>query len=204
MNFRYTLALFVVAILVLGGVAVAQKQMPAPKPAVTPTPVLFKLKTGDITGFDIKTGAQETDLVDTNSKWKLVKPTEDQNVDQVKISDLASQVATLNGTRTVGSANGDLSSFGLERPSVTVTLTMKGGQTHTLLIGNRNVDGNYYYALVKGGTDVSLIGSALVNGLIGMANTPPLATPTPTPTNTPVATATPSPGATNPATTPTP
>ncbi|MDE3075825.1 MAG: DUF4340 domain-containing protein [Chloroflexota bacterium] len=193
MNFRYTLALLVVAVLVLGGVAIAQKQMPAPKPAVTPTPVLFNLKSGDITGFDIKTKTRETDLVDTNSKWKLVKPSEDENVDQVKISSLASQVATLNGTRTVAGAGGDLSSFGLDQPPLTVTLTMKDGKAHTLLVGNRNVDGNYYYAMPKGGTEVSLIGSSVVNGLMAMADTPPRATPTPTPTNAPVPAATPSP-----------
>ncbi len=181
MSFRFTLVLLVLAVLVVGGVAVAQKKAPETAPALTPTPVIFNLQVGDVTDLDIKTSGHETELANANSKWSLLKPDQDPNVDQAKISQLVSQVAVLSGSRSVGPAT-DLKPFGLDQPQLTAVLTLKNGQKSTLLVGNRNVDGNYYYAMPQGGTEVSLIDSGVVNSLIGMANTPPKATPTPLPT----------------------
>ncbi|HUZ77526.1 MAG TPA: DUF4340 domain-containing protein [Chloroflexota bacterium] len=191
MNIRFTLGLLVVAALVVIGVAIGQAKAPQAAPAVTPTPVLFNLSVSDVTNFDIRAGAQETDLASSNGKWSLVKPSPDANVDQTKISDLVGQVAALNGTRDVASTKGNLAPYGLDKPNITVTMQLKTGKPQVLLVGSRNVDGNYYYAMPQGGSRVSLISSTVVNSLSEMAATPPRATPTPTPTNTPLATATP-------------
>ncbi|MBV9120905.1 MAG: hypothetical protein JOZ39_09370, partial [Chloroflexi bacterium] len=73
MNFKFTLALLVIAVLAIGGFTVAQKQLPA-TPTATTTPTVFGEQLADVTGFDIKTKSGETDIVKDGPKWKLTKP----------------------------------------------------------------------------------------------------------------------------------
>lgn len=185
MNFRFTLVLLVVAILAIAGFGIAQKQLPAPVPTATATPQILNVSSSDVTSLDVKTKGHETDLVKSGSKWQLVKPVQDQNVDQSKVDGLVGQLSTLTGTRTVAQSNVDLQPYGLKDPAVTVAVKSSGNKTDTLLIGNKTIDGNNYYAMTQGGSNVQLISNSVVNGLTGIANTPPQATPTPTPTITP-------------------
>lgn len=182
MSFRFTLGLLVLAVIVIGGLTIAQSRMPSNAgPTVTPTPVLVNLQTTDITGLDIRSSSHETALIKNGANWQLVKPVKDANVDQSKVDSLVGQLAPLNASRSVGSSNQDLSPFGLKTPSLTVSLATSGKKTTTVLIGGKNVNGDSYYAMLKGGGEVDLISNSVVNGLNGILITPPRATPTPTP-----------------------
>ncbi|MHB8618910.1 MAG: DUF4340 domain-containing protein [Chloroflexota bacterium] len=195
MNFRFTLVLLVLAILVIGGVAVVQKNnpgSPTPTPSGTPQPAIFNFPSGDATVLDITSKGHETRLAMANGKWALVKPEQDPNVDQSRVSGVVGQLASLKGTRTVTKATAaNLGTYGLERPQATVVVTLKGNKTDTLLLGNKSIDGTAYYAMSRGGATVDLIDSALGDSLLGFASAPPTATPTPTPVPTTAATPTP-------------
>ena len=180
MNFRFTLILLAVAIVAIAGFGIAQKASPsAAGPAATPTPVLMDVQVGDITDFDVKTADRETELAKNNGVWQLVKPSQDPNVDQSKVTQLAAQTGSLTGSRTVAKATDDLQPYGLRNPQLTVTLTGSANEQETLLVGGKNVNGNQYYAMRQGGTDVALIDSSVVDGLTGLASNPPRATPAP-------------------------
>lgn len=191
-NFRVTLVLLVLAIAVIGGVAVAQKNVPTPQPPTTPVPTLFDAQPSDIVELDVKSKDKETDVTRDNGKWKLVKPDQDPNVDQDKIASTVAGVAQLKGTRSVASSSDDLKQFGLDQPQLIVTLKLQtGNATQTVLFGSRTIDGNGYFAMKQGGSEVAVVASSVPNDLIGFASTPPKATPTPTATPTAVATPTP-------------
>lgn len=195
MNFRFTLVLLVVAILAIAGFGIAQKQLPAAKPTPSATPALLGLKSTEVTGLNVKTKDHETDLVKSNSKWELVKPVQDPNVDQSKVDGIVGQLSTVAGSRTVVPSNGDLQPYGLKDPAVTVSIKTAANTTDTLLIGDKTINGNNYYAMKQGGANVELISNTLVNDLTGIANTPPRATPTPVPTPHPAPTLAPAPSA---------
>src|SRR5262245_2795038 len=115
-SFRVTLVLLVLAVAVVGGVAVAQQNTPEPTPTGTPTPTLVDVQPNDVLEITLKTKDKETVLARENGKWKLVKPDQDSNVDQDKITSAVTGFAQLKGTRQVATSADDLKQFGLDQP----------------------------------------------------------------------------------------
>jgi len=182
MSFRYTLILLAVAIVAIAGFGLAQRAAPpASGPAATPTPELLDLSPAEVTDLDVKTSGKETELVKNGTTWQLSKPSQDPNVDQAKVSQIVGQLAPLDASRSVAKSTDDLTPYGLKSPQLTVSLTGSASKQEVLLVGDKNLNGNQYYAMRQGGSDVGLIESSVVDGLTGLANNPPRATPAPSP-----------------------
>ncbi|MBV8084524.1 MAG: DUF4340 domain-containing protein [Chloroflexi bacterium] len=183
MSFRYTLILLLVAIVAIGGFFIAQRTVPASSsgPPVTPTPVLVNLNPDTVTEMDVKITAngnsREADFSKQNNAWKLTNPPDNGDLDQAKVDNLATELATLHGTRTVAPAGSDISKYGLNNPRVTVTLSA-GSQKSTVLVGDSSVDGQNYYAMTQGG-DIELVSGGLVTTMGALVTNPPHVTPTP-------------------------
>lgn len=99
--------------------------------------------------------------------------------DQDALDDLAGQAGTLAAVRTISDPE-DLSSYGLDAPSMEVSVTGEDGTQVELLIGS-TVDSGDYYAKVEGGDTVYTIASTLpealdiqVDDLIALAQFPSL------------------------------
>lgn len=99
--------------------------------------------------------------------------------DQDALDDLAGQAGTLAAVRTISDPE-DLSSYGLDDPSMEVSVTGEDGTQVELLIGS-TVDSGDYYAKVEGGDTVYTIASTLpealdiqVDDLIALAQFPSL------------------------------
>src|SRR5205823_3936972 len=180
-SFRFTLILLAVAIVAIAGFGIAQKASPPSSgPQSTPTPVLLDLLPSEVTALDVKAGGRETELTKSENKWQLSKPNQTPDVDQAKVTQLVGRVATLTGGRSIAKAGEDLQPYGLGNPSVTATLTGANNKQEVLLVGGKNVNGNQYYAMRQGGTDVALIDNSVVDSLTGLTTALPLATPAPT------------------------
>jgi hypothetical protein len=179
-SFRYTLALLAVAIVVVLGFTLAQRQSPPASsgPAPSAPSILIDLRAADVTDVDIKTSDKETELAKSGPTWSLVKPNQEPNVDQAKIGAVVGQLAPLNALRSVAKPGEDVGPYGLRTPQLTVVLS-SGGKTQTLLVGDKNVNGNQYFAVRQEGSDVGLISASLVNALMDMVSNPPKAAPTP-------------------------
>jgi hypothetical protein len=183
-SFKFTLVLLVLAIVAVAGFGIAQRQVPpstAPDgaaPSGQPTAQILDFGAGSVTSLDVKTKDHETSLSKDGGAWKLVKPSDDPNVDQVKVNQLVNQLYALTSQRAVANVGEDVTPYGLRTPQVTAILS-GGNKTETLLIGDKNVNGNQYYASRQEGSQVGLIPAALVTALIDLADNPPRATPTP-------------------------
>lgn len=99
--------------------------------------------------------------------------------DQDALDDLAGQAGTLAAVRTISDPE-DLSSYGLDEPSMEVSVTGEDGTQVELLIGS-TVDSGDYYAKVEGSDTVYTIASTLpealdiqVDDLIALAQFPSL------------------------------
>jgi hypothetical protein len=182
-SFKFTFILLAVAIVAIAGFGIAQRQLPSTNPsaapAASPTAAILDMTLADVNNVDIKAGDKETVLTRDGSTWKLVKPSEDSSVDQTKVNQIVGQVASVSTQRSVAPANADLGPYGLRTPQLTVTLSGASGKKETLLVGDKNVNGNQYYAVRQEGSEVGLIPSTLVTALMDLANNPPRATPTP-------------------------
>lgn len=184
MNFRFTLVLLVVAIVAVGAFALAQRQVPPSSPSAQPqasaTATIIDLTATSLSSLDIKTGDKETLFEKNGTAWKLSKPANDTNIDGSKVNSVVAQVAPLSSARSVAKPGEDIGPYGLRNPQLTVTLS-GGGKNETLLIGDKNVNGNQYFAVRQEGSDVGLIPSGVVTALQDLANNPPKAAPTPVP-----------------------
>jgi hypothetical protein len=187
LSFRFTLILLGVAVVAILGFGLAQRQSPPQAgPAPTPTAVIMDLQPSTVTSFSVKSADKEASFSKDDSGWKLVRPSESSDVDQAKIGQLVSQVATLTSSRSVAKPGEDVGPYGLRSPSLMATLS-GGGKTETLLVGDKNVNGNQYYAVRQEGSDVGLIPANLVTSLMDVAANPPRAAASASPASSPAA-----------------
>ncbi len=178
MNFRLTLGLLIV-LLVLGGAVYYVESSPAtPTPATQSTTVLSFLPS-DVSKLEASGQGKSVVVTRDDSGWLLKQP-EEARADQMRVDNLVSRLGTLAATRTID-APSSLAEFGLDKPQVQAVITLKSGQTSTLLLGNQNPDKTSYYAKLPDKGAVYLIPVAVGGDLSRLLTDPPKATPTPTP-----------------------
>ena len=96
----------------------------------------------------------------TDKLYQLVGYT-DILLAESSVEKLVSSATTLNGYDKVKAVE-KLSDFGLEKPSITVTITYHDNTTATLLIGNETPDKNGYYARMQDSDEVAMINADTV------------------------------------------
>lgn len=194
MNFRLTIGLLIVLVALAGTVYFVESNPATPTPAAKTAPVLTFLS-NEVTALEVN-GEGKTVLVarGDENRWLLRKP-EEASADQIRVDSLVSRLGNLTATRTVDAPSG-LAEFGLEKPAVEAKVTLKSGQTSSLLLGERTPDKTSYYAKLPGAQTVYLIPVAVGGDLARLLADPPKATPTPAaPTVVPGSIGTPSPEA---------
>src|ERR1035437_631224 len=88
----------------------------------------------------IKTLANLTiDLSRQNNKWAMTQP-KPLAADQDTVSSMVSTLSSLNADKTVEDKAADLHPYGLDIPTLEVTITKKDGKTAELLIGNATLE----------------------------------------------------------------
>ena len=107
----------------------------------------------------IKTLANLTiDLSRQDNKWAMTQP-KPLAADQDTVSSMVSTLASLNADKTVEDKATDLHPYGLDIPTLEVTITKKDGKTTELLIGNATLDSAGYYAKLANDAHVYTIAS---------------------------------------------
>lgn len=86
----------------------------------------------------------------------------DLSLTESDIDTLVNYATTLNGYDKVNTVE-KLADFGLEKPSITVTITYYDNATVTLLIGNETPDKNGYYAYLQGKDEVVMVNADTVS-----------------------------------------
>lgn len=97
----------------------------------------------------------------TDKLYQLVGYT-DLSLSASDIEQFVNCATTLNGYDKVNNVE-KLADFGLEKPSVTVTITYHDDTTATLLVGNETPDKNGYYARMQDGDEVVMINANTVS-----------------------------------------
>ncbi|MBI4888013.1 MAG: DUF4340 domain-containing protein [Acidobacteria bacterium] len=115
----------------------------------TKTP--FDLREKSILKFDrdkadgveiVKTGGAPTLFARTGTEWRIVKPAT-ARADYAASEGLLTRLSSTHMLKIVTENGGDLRTYGLDRPSVTATVTA-GSSKATLLVGKMSDDGGYY------------------------------------------------------------
>jgi hypothetical protein len=198
MDRRITIGL-VVALALLGGYiwyTFLRSDAPPLSP-VTPAPTeiaFLRLDRAQVTALQVREVANNTitRVVRDGEAWKMEQPLQGQAFGS-RVDELLFNLARSNAERNLG-AQSDLMPFGLNPPRYELQVTVAGAEPVTIALGNKNPDGNSYYALRGGDGTVYLVSSLIGQKIEEFVTMPPY-TPTPTgtraPTETPAATPTP-------------
>lgn len=196
MNSRLTIGLFVVFV-ALGVAAFVSNRTGASASLGTPTPNMsvFSFKPTDVQTLKIEyNGKSVTVQQDSSGQWQLIVP-KAQYSDSAHIAGVIATLANMQKGRDVPMGSNSLSTFGLDKPYLTATATLKDGTKHVLIAGNKNPGGDSYYAQVQGQPGLFLVALIDVDSMAQLVAQPPIATPTavttPLTTVTPTASATP-------------
>ncbi len=96
-----------------------------------------------------KAGQAPVILQRTGNKWAVTAPIP-TSADPDVVSSMVSTLSSYTTDKLVEEKAGDLASFGLASPSLTVTITKKDGKTQQLLIGDETATSGGFYAKLDG------------------------------------------------------
>jgi hypothetical protein len=98
------------------------------------------------------------DLKKDNGKWRMVAP-KDLAADNDTVSSITSSLGSLTADKVVEEKATDLKEFGLNDPTLDVSIVRKDGKTDRLLIGDDTLTGSGAYAMIPGTGKVVTISS---------------------------------------------
>jgi hypothetical protein len=106
-----------------------------------------------------KTGAEPTVLrKGDDGKWQIAEP-QPRRADQDTAKSLVAALATLNADKVVEDKATDLSAYGLNTPTLEVTVVKKDGKSQQFLVGDDTPTGGGAYAKLAGDAHVYTVAS---------------------------------------------
>jgi hypothetical protein len=144
------LLIAVVLLAVLGGLIWwSNKKQAAVKPPDTTVKIL-SIPDDQFQDIRIKNVADQIiDLNKQDNKWSMTQP-KPLAADQDAVASMVSTLGSLNADKTVEDKATDLHPYGLDIPTLDVTIARKDGKTAELLVGDATLDNNGYYAKLPG------------------------------------------------------
>ena len=163
------LLIAVVLLAVLGGLIFwsNKKQAAAPptKAANDTTTKLLTLADDQFQEIRIKKLTGEVlDLKRDNGKWRMVEP-KPLAADQDAVASIVSTLAGLTADKTIDQNAADLQAYGLNIPTLDITITKKDGKTAQVLIGDSTPTNSGAYAKLPGDARVFTIATYVKTGL---------------------------------------
>ncbi|MFN7998985.1 MAG: DUF4340 domain-containing protein [Bryobacteraceae bacterium] len=164
----------VVVLALLGGALYwsnRKQKAEAAKPSTDTTTKVLSIPEDQIKEVRIKKVGADTTVVrkGDDGKWQIVEP-KPLRADQDSVNSLASSLASLNADKVVEDKATDLSSYGLNTPTMDVTVTKKDGKSQDVLVGDETPTGSGAYAKLANDPHVYTIASYVKTGLEKTSN----------------------------------
>jgi uncharacterized ParB-like nuclease family protein len=160
--------LIAVALLVLigGGIWWSNKKQ-ASSPAKSATDTSTKLLTIPADQFQeirLKKPTETQDLKLVNGKWRIIAP-KPLAADQDAVNSMVTSLSALTADKTIDDNATDLSAYGLNAPTLDITITKKDGKTTGVLVGDATPTNSGNYAKLPDSSKVYTIASYVKTGL---------------------------------------
>lgn len=164
MKFR-GLLVAVAVLAVLGGLTYWSNKKKAAadvKPAADASPKLLSIPDDQFKQIKVvKTGGDTTVLSrGDGNKWQITEP-KPLAADQDSVSSMVSTLSSLNSDRLIEDKASDLAQYGLNKPTIEVTVTKKDGKTETVLLGDDTPTGGGQFAMKQGDPRVFTVSSSV-------------------------------------------
>ncbi len=154
MRVRTPLVLFTLLV-VLGGIYYVLEVRRSPTPSDT-RPKLFPIEQKDVTRLTLQTKEGRLTISREKEGWTLTEPLKAPG-DKFAIDSLVGTLASTPIERTVEESPASLAPFGLEKPSLTLTLTTVAGTPSTVHLGDATPTKGSLYAKKDGDPRVVLL-----------------------------------------------
>jgi len=136
----------VVLLAVLGGLVWWSNKKQAAKKDDTTTTKILSIPDDQFQSIQIKKVTGEVIALNRdNGKWVMTQP-KPLAADQDTVASLVSSLGTLNADKVVEEKAADLKPYGLDTPTLDVTIKRKDGKSDELLIGDDTLNGSGAYA----------------------------------------------------------
>jgi hypothetical protein len=142
----------------------ARQKADAPSPDAPPK--LIAVAEADIQRIDLTRadGSTTTLRKGNDGGWQLTAPAA-YPVDIEAVSSLVSTLANLTADKLVDAKAGDLAQFGLAKPALVATLTLKDGKVRRALFGDDTPAGQSAYAMIEGDARLFTVASYTKTGI---------------------------------------
>ncbi len=136
------------------------------KPPEGASPKIVSVSEEDIRRIEIsRAGAEATVLEKSDDGvWGIVAP-QPLRADQDAVRSLVTSLSSLNSDRLIEEKAGDLTTFGLDAASLTVSFFKADGTSSALKIGSETPTGGGFYAMLEGAPSVYTVASWTKSGL---------------------------------------
>jgi len=111
-----------------------------------------------------KVTGQVIDLKNQDGHWMMIQPVA-ARADSDNANSIVSNLANLNSDKVIDESAGDLKPYGLNDPTLDISVTRKDGKTDQLLVGDDVPTGSGAYAKLAGSPKVVTIGSFVKSSL---------------------------------------
>lgn len=146
----------------------SNKKQAAATTAKSPTDTSSKLLTIPSDQFQEvrikKLTGEVQDLKLVNGKWSIVSP-KPLAADQDAVTSMVTSLSALTADKTIEDNATDLKAYGLDDPTLDITITEKDGKTAGLLVGDATPTNSGNYAKLPGSPRVYTIASYIKTGL---------------------------------------
>ena len=158
---RSLVAAAIVLAALSAGVWWAKKHPQSESSTTASTVKLLNIPADQVQQIDVKKkDGTGIDLKRANGKWQIVAP-QALSADQDAVSGLTSALAPLNADSVVAKNSSARSQYGLNNPSLTVTLNLKDGKKDTIKFGDDAPAGSLVYAKADSDPKIYAVSSSV-------------------------------------------
>jgi hypothetical protein len=152
---KITWILLAIAVLLGGGLAIYELRQNPQQEAINKKEQkrLFSFAANDIQGISVEKLGQILKFYrgsDAQQTWKMEQPESSEPVEasEAALSFLVNLLIDSQSDRAFTTEAGQLKEYGLEQGFAVITIQLKNGKTHRLLLGNPDFKGDFLYSLV--------------------------------------------------------
>jgi Domain of unknown function (DUF4340) len=122
---------------------------------------VFGADTKDVTGVHLKRGSESLRLQREGDQWQVVEPVKARG-SRPAVDEVLATVLTAKIDREIDPNPKSLADFGLDKPAVDITLTLKDGRALGLQLGAKNPTGVWVYARERDKPAVFVLGESVL------------------------------------------
>jgi hypothetical protein len=125
----------------------------------------FHFEASNIKGIELTSKTKKIVIIKKNNEWILIKPVK-KKASTKSVNEYLSMLSAIEIIMPVDDNPGDNSAFGLENPSIKITLQQKNIKTSLgIMVGDYNPNMTCAYAKTNTSPEIFLIGSLFKNDI---------------------------------------